>query len=422
MTGLSPSQDAATGSDRPGLGAGSAVGPAPLKVALLTGGADKPYALGMASTLASQGVSVEFIGSDQIDGPELHRSPLIRFLNLRGDQRRGASRWRKASRVFLYYIRLILYAAAAEPEIFHILWNNKWELFDRTLLMLYYRCLGRRIVFTAHNVNAGKRDGRDSLLNRLTLRMQYRLCGRIFVHTQKMKAELLDDFGVADERVTVIPFPVNNAVPRTGLTGPEARLQLGLKPGDKALLFFGNITPYKGLDQLIAAFDELARRDAAYTLIVAGPVKDCADYWSQVRRAIDASPGRERILLRAEYVADPDVELYFKAADVLILPYTHIFQSGVLFLGYGFGLPVIATDVGSLREEIVEGETGYVCRPQDPRDLARAVEKYFSSDLHRDLADRRVKIQAYANEHYSWAAVGDETRSAYRFVTGQGGS
>ena len=56
----------------------------------------------------------------------------------------------------MYYAKLIRYAATAKPKIFHILWNNKFELFDRTVLMLYYRLLGKRIVLTAHNVNAGQ--------------------------------------------------------------------------------------------------------------------------------------------------------------------------------------------------------------------------------------------------------------------------
>ena len=89
----------------------------------------------------------------------------------------------KAVRLSTYYLRLLKYAVVAKPRIFHILWNNKFELFDRTLLMLYYRLLGRRVVLTAHNVNAAKRDGRDSLLNRLTLWVQYRLSDHIFVHT-----------------------------------------------------------------------------------------------------------------------------------------------------------------------------------------------------------------------------------------------
>ncbi len=98
----------------------------------------------------------------------------------------------------MYYAKLIRYAATAKPRIFHILWNNKFELFDRTLLMLYYKLLGKKIVFTVHNVNAGRRDSKDTRLNRLTLRIQYRLADHIFVHTEKMKRELIEEFGVQE--------------------------------------------------------------------------------------------------------------------------------------------------------------------------------------------------------------------------------
>ena len=79
------------------------------------------------------------------------------------------------------------------------------ESFDRTLLMAYYRLLGKSTVLTVHNVNAGRRDSKDTPLNRLTLRIQYRLADHIFVHTEKMKLELIAEFGEQETRVTVIP-------------------------------------------------------------------------------------------------------------------------------------------------------------------------------------------------------------------------
>ena len=60
--------------------------PAEIRVGLLTGGDDKPYALELASALLAEGVSLDFIGSDRLDAPELHNSAQINFLNLRGDQ------------------------------------------------------------------------------------------------------------------------------------------------------------------------------------------------------------------------------------------------------------------------------------------------------------------------------------------------
>jgi glycosyltransferase involved in cell wall biosynthesis len=105
--------------------------------------------------------------------------------------------------------------------------------------------------------------------------------------------------------------------------------------------------------------------------------------------------------------------LYLKAADVLVLPYKEIFQSGVLFLAYSFGLPVVAADVGSFREEIVEGKTGFMSSSCEPADLADALERYFQSDLYKGLERHRQEIKAYAYTQHSWDAVAALTRKAY---------
>lgn len=387
-------------------------------LAVLTGGGDKPYALGLAATLMSQGVAFDFIGSNEVDGPDLHESPLVRFLNLRGDVRPDVRTLSKVLRVLNYYRRLLWYAATAKPKLFHILWNNKIELIDRTLILLFYRFLGKRIAFTAHNVNAGRRDGNDSFLNRLTLRIQYRLVDHIFVHTEQMKRELQTDFGIASDKITVIPFGVNNTVPDTALTCTDARRRIGLTPSNKAMLFFGNIAPYKGLEYLVEAMGTLIRTDPEYRLLIVGRPKNCAPYWEAIQQQISLRGLRPNLIERIEFVPDEDTEIYFKAADVLILPYTHIFQSGVLLLGYNFGLPVIASDVGSLREDVISGKTGYVCRARDAEGLAAAIRTFFDGDLYRHQAEGRAEISRYARERYSWAKVGEMTRGVYTRLTG----
>ncbi len=294
-----------------------AAGPAMAHVALLTGGGDKPYALGLAAALTSQGILLDFIGSDDLSVPELLSNRRVNFLNLRGDQRREASRLAKARRVSRYYVRLIGYAAKARPKLFHILWNNKFQLFDRTFLMLYYRLLGKKIVLTAHNVNAGKRDLNDSWLNRLSLKIQYESCDHIFVHTHRMKSELVADFRIPEEKVSVIPFGINNTVPNTSLSSAEAKRQLGVESSDKTLLFFGNIAPYKGLEYLVAAFAELLKKDGTFRLLIVGSPKGSTTYWNQIQQAILRSGVENRAIAKIEYVPDEATELYFKAADVL---------------------------------------------------------------------------------------------------------
>jgi len=382
-------------------------------VALLTGGSDRPYVFGLATELLSKGAALDLIGSDELDGPEFRDKPGLSFFNLRGNLRPDAGFLSKVSRVSKYYFRLIRYAATAKPKIFHILWNNKFETLDRTLLMLYYRFLGKSTVLTAHNVNKDRRDSKDTLLNRLTLRIQYRLADHIFVHTEKMKLELIEAFGAQEERVTVIPFGINNSVPNTHLTPSEARQRLGIRNGEKTILFFGRITPYKGLEYLIAALHQNLARPDDYRLIIAGRPDCCENYWNTIRETIQEDVRRGRVLLREDYIPDDETEVYFKAADVLALPYRHIYQSGVLFLGYSFGLPVLAADVGGLKDEILEGKTGFVFRPEDPVDLAKAIERYFASDLFVDLNSRRKEISDYAKERYSWDVVGRITMSLY---------
>ncbi|HSS98934.1 MAG TPA: glycosyltransferase family 4 protein [Terriglobales bacterium] len=391
----------------------SVIGNAPLRVALLTGGGDKPYALGMGAALTSAGVTVDFIGSDDLNVPEVVNDPRVSFFNLRGSQNPEASRLTKVTRVLKYYLRLIGYATKAKPKLFHLLWNNKLELFDRTLLMLYYKLLGKQVLFTAHNVNAGKRDSNDSWLNQVSLRIQYSLLDHIFVHTNEMKRELISEFPIPAAKVSVIPFGINNTVPKTNLSSADAKRQLGIGPNDKTLLFFGNIAPYKGLEYLIAAFEQLLAKDGSYRLLIVGSPKGPRTYWNNIARLLEADGIKERTIQKIEYVPDEATELYFKAADILVLPYVHVFQSGVLFLSYSFGVPAIAADVGSLREEIVEGETGFVFKARDSADLASKIETYFDSDLFCSLETRRRDIKAYANDRYSWDKVAAVTTAVY---------
>ena len=385
-----------------------------LRAALLTGGVDRPYAYGLAMSLAARNVDMDVIGNAVIDSPEMHATPNLHFIHLWPGEAGKTGRFAKWVRILNHYVALLQYACSAQPRLFHILWNSKVQIFDRTLLMLYYKALGKKVTLTAHNVNQARRDGKDTTLNRLTLRIQYNLTDHIFVHTEKMKAELTADFNVSGQRITVIRHPVNDAFPDTELTPAEARSRLGIKQDQKVLLCFGRIKPYKGIEHLFAAFKQLVAYDESYRLIVAGEVqKGNEAYWNTLKESVTHELALKQIIPETQFIPDEAMELYLKASDALVLPYNEIFQSGVLFLGYSFGLPVIATDVGSFREEIVEGVTGYICKPSDPMSLAGAIRTYFAGDLYRDLDVHRQRIRDYAEINHSWSAVAELTRTVY---------
>ncbi len=383
------------------------------QVAILTGGGDRPYALGLALSLAEHGVPLDFIGSDFLESAELRAQARVRVFNLRGDMSPGATSARKIARVLKYYLRLFRYSITSDPKIFHILWNNKFETFDRTILLFWYRFCGRRLVMTVHNVNIRKRDGHDSWLNRFTLKVQYRVCDHLFVHTQQMKLELQADFAVSPKRISVIPFGINSTVPNTELTLGDARTQLGLQPSDQVVLFFGNIAPYKGLEFLVEAIGQLRESLPQARLIIAGRPKGQESYWQRISSRIEELGLNERTIARIEYIPDAETEIYFKAADVVALPYTRVFQSGVLFLAYNFGLPVIASDVASMKEDIVEGETGFTSRLGDSEDLAKKIVTFFASAIYSNRELRRVDIRRFANQRYSWSKVAAITKTAY---------
>jgi len=386
-----------------------------VRIALLTGCNDKHYQLSLLSGLISHGVEVDFIGNDDMIDAAAYEG--VSYFNLRGEQDPQAPLWRKALRIMRYYMGLIGYAASCDTKVFHIQWLNRFEYFDRTLLNVYYKALGKKIVFTAHNVNARKRDGNDSLLNRMTLRFMYKIVDHIIVHTEKMSEELVKEFGVGRGKITVIPHGIHDSVPCTSLTPLEARERLGLGRKERVILFFGNIRRYKGLEYVVRALPRLKRVGCTVRLLIAGRISD-PDCWERIESIVDREHLEDSIMRATGYVPDEDVEVYLKASDLMVLPYTHVFQSGVLFLAYNFGLPVVVADVGSLREEVVVGETGYVCKPADPEDLAEKIALYFNSELYRNLEKVRPRIIQYAREKYSWRKIGKMTLGVYQRMMG----
>ena len=234
-----------------------------------------------------------------------------------------------------------------------------------------------------------------------------------------MKNELVNGFRVNERHITVLTHPINNVFPDTRLTCFEAKRKLGIEKGKKTLLFFGRIRPYKGLEHLVDAFEFLAANDSEYRLIIAGEQKKGSEEYARlIEKLIAPGIAAGRIIPKFGFVPDEEAEVYFKAADVLVLPYKQIFQSGVLFLAYAFGLPVLGTDVGSFREAIQQGKTGMICRSCKPQDLCDGIEMYFASDLYLNLDTHRREIRDYGLREHSWDAAARRICNVYMQLAG----
>lgn len=178
----------------------------------------------------------------------------------------------------------------------------------------------------------------------------------------------------------------------------KAREMLGIPVNKKVLLFFGFIRDYKGLDILI---DALSLLDSDYVLIIAGEVYgNFEKYQEQINRL----NLQHRIILNVRYISDQEVPVFFSAADVCVLPYRSATQSGITAISYNFNLPVIATDVGGLKEIIQERNTGIIVPNAEAEYISEAINKYFVEDKIQFYSSN---IQKYKDEA-SWIHLVNE--------------
>ncbi|MBW6516300.1 MAG: glycosyltransferase [Candidatus Cloacimonetes bacterium] len=173
----------------------------------------------------------------------------------------------------------------------------------------------------------------------------------------------------------------------------SAKEKLGLK-NRKVILFFGYIKPYKGVDLLIKSFPLVKEKISDAFLIIAGEIYGNKRYYKEL---IKQTGLEVDINLQNEYIGSDQVELYYKGADVLVLPYLQATQSGVLQTAYAMDLGVVVTPVGSLPDMVIPGKTGLITESLSENDLAKAIVQYFSLDegiVKQNIKDHKT--------NYSW--------------------
>lgn len=197
-----------------------------------------------------------------------------------------------------------------------------------------------------------------------------------------------------DAKYIVSPHPIysnfGDRIPRK-----EAASALGLDPDKKTLLFFGLIREYKGLDILIEAFSRL---DSTYQLLIGG---EAYGSFERYRTLIDSSPNKERIFLHNRFISDSDVNKFFCASDLCVLPYRSATQSGISSIAYHFDLPMVTTSVGGLKEMIGDAGTGIVTDEITPDAIVSAIKEFFGNAELRAGCIRKI---AEEKARLSWSA------------------
>ncbi len=177
----------------------------------------------------------------------------------------------------------------------------------------------------------------------------------------------------------------------------KARASLGLAPSGRYLLFFGQIKQVKGLDILLQSMSLI---DSDVNLIVAGkPWKDSFDSYEVLIKELDLDSRIER---RVRFIEDSERDLLFSAADCIVLPYRQVFQSGVLLMVMGFGLPVIASDLPSISEIVTHSKNGLLFRSEDSSDLAKCISEFYEMNDWELIANA---AQATIQDQFSWTSI-----------------
>jgi glycosyltransferase involved in cell wall biosynthesis len=178
---------------------------------------------------------------------------------------------------------------------------------------------------------------------------------------------------------------------KTSFTG--LRNELDFSEKDKVLLFFGYVRKYKGLDLLIEAFPAIKSSIPNAKLLIVGEFYDSPNFYIDQIKKLGVE---DDIVIINKFVPNEDVGKYYKACDLVILPYRSATQSGILNVAYGFSKPVLVTNVGGLSEFVEVNKTGLVVKPDSPEEIAKGVVEYFNL---KDKVDFESNISKLVNKN-----------------------
>ncbi|OGO43028.1 MAG: hypothetical protein A2Z05_05180 [Chloroflexi bacterium RBG_16_60_22] len=223
-------------------------------------------------------------------------------------------------------------------------------------------------------------------------------CQRVIVATEREKAELIRYYGASPDRVSVVPCGVNLETFRP-VDREAARQKLGLSD-DKILLFVGRIDPLKGADRLLRALPRLGNTSSLKLVIIGGDEYSRNEV-EKLRKLAAGLGIADRVTFQG-IVKQDRLPYFYSAADVCVVPSYYESFGLVALESLACGTPVVASDVGDLRNIIRPGETGYVVSENTPAALADRIARLLSRPP-RDT-DAALAIRESVKS-FGWASI-----------------
>lgn len=227
----------------------------------------------------------------------------------------------------------------------------------------------------------------------LPIRLYSKITGKLLrknldayiTHSESDKQLVAERYDIAPDKIHVIPHGLYDQYGEV-LDSKKAKEALSIKE-EFVILSFGLIRKYKGIPYLIKAFEQLPSEiiEKSRLLIVGEIWEDHKELLDQ----IEASPYSERITVVDEYIPDDKVNVYFSAADVVVLPYLRASQSGIAHIAMSFGKPVVVSEVGGLKESMANYEGTFFVPPGDIESIRKAVLNLFGSERHYEAPDQK---------------------------------
>jgi glycosyltransferase involved in cell wall biosynthesis len=295
----------------------------------------------------------------------------------------------------------------SSPDVVHVQFLPM--LTERLPLDLWFvqfcRRRGSKIVLTVHDLlphNTG--ESHKQIFHDL-----YQMVDRIICHSESIRERLALEFSVNEEKIAVIPHgPFFYDLPATA----EQTLQsFELDPRKLLVLWQGIISPYKGIDLLLEAWQkvEATVEDVHLLIVGTGPMELLEQIREQIR-----SLKLQRVQLHPRFISAEELVALYRAADIVVYPYRAITTSGALATGLALGKTIVASDLPVFREMLTDRENVFFFDPQRPVELANALTQLLDDALLRERLAVNVRKMNFGEE--SWLSIADKTIECYKFV------